>query len=108
MDTGPFTFVFSSNWRDTITYPSDGPNPQILTENEHQKVILAGLEAGSQIPVHPEGLATYHILDGTGWMTVDARRFSIKAGATIVTPDGAARGIEADTRLAFLAVRVTT
>ncbi len=39
-------------------------------------------------------------------MTVDEERFAIEAGATVITPDGAVRGIEAETRLAFLATRV--
>jgi hypothetical protein len=38
-------------------------------------------------------------------MTVDAERFPIEEGAVISMGNGAARGIEAQTPLAFLAVR---
>jgi quercetin dioxygenase-like cupin family protein len=39
-------------------------------------------------------------------MVVDAERFVLAAGATVIAPRGSRRGIEAETRLAFLAVRV--
>ena len=40
------------DWKDTIVYGSDGPEPQILAVDEKAKVILAGLEAGQRIPDH--------------------------------------------------------
>ncbi len=70
------------------------------------KVLLAGLEAGQKIPVHPDALAMYHFLEGNGWMIVDGERIAVQAGATIITPEGASRGMEAETRLAFLATRI--
>ena len=39
-------------------------------------------------------------------MLVDDERFAVKPGAIVVAPDGAKRGVEAQTRLAFIAVRV--
>ena len=39
-------------------------------------------------------------------MIVDGQRFAVTAGATLVVPQGAERGMEAETRLAFLATRV--
>lgn len=82
------------------------PQPQVLVENEKFKVIVAGLEPGQKIPQHPEGLAMYHFLEGTGWVNVEGERFAVGPGATVITPAGAKRGIEADTRLAFWAARV--
>lgn len=52
-------------------------------------------------------MATYHILEGSGWMTVDDTQYPVSAGATIITADGASRGIKADTKLVFLAVRIS-
>ena len=69
-------------------------------------MIVAGLEPGQKIPQHPEGLAMYHFLEGTGWVNVEGERFAVGPGATVITPTGAKRGIEADTRLAFWAARV--
>ena len=94
------------NWRETIIFSPAGPQPQVLAENEKLKVIVAGLEPGQKIPQHPEGLAMYHFLEGAGWMNVDSERFAVGPGATVITPAGASRGIEAETQLAFLAARV--
>lgn len=93
------------DWRDAAAYSAAGPTPTVLAEADRLKVILGGLEPGQRIPVHPEGLASYCFLDGTGWMTVDGERFAVRPGTIVVTPDGAKRGVEAETRLSFLASR---
>jgi quercetin dioxygenase-like cupin family protein len=95
-----------SDWRDKIVFAAEGPQPQILTENDKLKVILAGLETGQRIPPHPEAAAVYHILEGTGWMIVDGERLAVGPGATVIMPAGTVRGVEATTRLAFLATRI--
>jgi quercetin dioxygenase-like cupin family protein len=91
------------NWREKVVFGADGPQPAILMESEKLKVIITGLEVGQEIPPHPEALAVYHFLEGSGWMTVDDERYPIRCGATVVTPEGAKRGVEAETRLVFLA-----
>ena len=94
------------NWQDKVVYAADGPQPQILMENDKVKVLMAGLEPGQQIPEHPEAAAMYHFLTGSGWMIVDGARWPVSAGATITMPAGTVRGLEAETRLAFLATRI--
>lgn len=94
------------DWKEKVTFSAEFPAPQILEENDRLKVILAGLEAGQKIPEHPENLAMYEILEGKGWMLVDGERIEVSQGATIIIPQGAARGMEAETRLAFIAARV--
>ncbi len=94
------------NWQEKVVFSPEGPQPQILVENEKLKVIIAGLEVGQKIPQHPDGLAVYHFLEGTGWMIVDDERYPIRSGATVITPEGAKRGIEAESRLVFLASRI--
>jgi len=94
------------NWKEKVTFSSEGPSPQILLENEKVKVVLAGLREGQSIPPHPETQGVFQCLEGTGWMTVDRERIPFNAGATVIVPAGASRGIEAETQLAFLAVRV--
>lgn len=99
--------MFYPDWRDKVVFSPDGPEPQVLIETEKLKVIIAGLEVGQQIPPHPDALAVYHFLEGSGWMIVDGKRMAIRAGATVITSEGATRGMEAETRLAFLATRVS-
>ena len=96
------------NWRDEIVYSPEGPQPQILMANDEIKILVAGLEAGQKIPEHSEATAMYHILEGTGWMLVNGERLEVGPGATMVMPEGTVRGMEAETRLAFLATRITS
>ncbi len=98
--------ILFPNWRDQVIFSPDGPKPQVLMENEILKVVLGGLEPGQRIPPHPEGESMFHFLEGNGWMVVEGERFPVKPGATVITPAGANRGIEAETRLAFLAARI--
>jgi mannose-6-phosphate isomerase-like protein (cupin superfamily) len=78
----------------------------LFTEGQ-VKIIVAGLEAGQKIPVHPEGLAVYQFIEGTGTMVVDGERLPVGPGTVIITEEGAPRGMEAATRLKFMAVRIT-
>ncbi len=94
------------DWKDKVVYGDGRPQPQALVEQDQFKVVLAGLEPGQTIPQHPEGLAVYYFITGSGWMTVDGESFFVGPGATVVTSQGAQRGIRAETRLAFLAARV--
>ncbi len=100
----PMTFI--PDWRGLLTYAAPGPQPTILRDDADVRVLLAGLEPGGRVPAHPERLAVYHVLEGRGSMVVDEERVALEPGATVIAPRGARRGIEAETRLAFLAVRV--
>ena len=97
--------VLYPDWREKVAFGADGPQPTVLIENEKMKVVLAGLKPGQKIPPHPATQGVYHFLQGSGWMTVGDERHAIAAGATMIVPQGAARGIEAETELVFLAVR---
>lgn len=90
---------------DQAVFDSDGPRPQFLVDSEKLTVVVAGLEPNQQIPVHPEALAIYHFLAGEGAMTVNSETFAVTAGATVIAPPGAARGLRAGTRLIFLAAK---
>ncbi len=96
-------------YEDTIaqaTFGEAGPQPRFLLDSEPFKVLVVGLSAGQQVPAHPESAAMYHILEGTGTMTVDGRRLAVGPGATVIALAGAERGIQADARLVFLAAKV--
>lgn len=94
------------DWKALVSYPAKGVEPRILVEKPGYKALVAGLEAGTAIPPHPEGAAVFHFLDGKGRMTLGERSFDVGAGTTVAIPDGAVRSLEAETRLAFLAVRM--
>ncbi len=98
--------VYCLNWKEKVVYSAAGPQPQVLLENDQVKVLMGGLQPGQIIPPHPEALGVYHFLEGNGWMRVDDQRLAVGPGATVIAPAGAARGIEAQTQLAFLATRV--
>ena len=91
------------NTKTEVTFGENGPQPKFLVDDANFKVILGGLQPGQQIPVHPESLAVYHFLAGTGTKTVDDEQFPIAAGATVITPEGAKRGMKAETQVIFLA-----
>ncbi len=97
---------YYANWQDHVAFSPAGPQPKTLVEDEKVRVILGCLEEGQRIPPHPEALAVYHFLEGTGWMTVDGERHPVSAGATVITLQGAIRAVEAGTRLVFLATRI--
>jgi quercetin dioxygenase-like cupin family protein len=94
------------DWRELVTFATPHPEPTLLRDESDLRVLVAGLEPGGTIPAHPERLAVYHILEGRGEMIVDDNRFRVSAGSIVVAPRGSRRGIEAVTRLAFLAIRV--
>ena len=72
------------HWQDIVVYAPDGPQPQFLLDSDQLKVIIVGLNAGQQIPAHPEELAMYHILAGTGSMTVNGQILPVRAGDTVI------------------------
>jgi quercetin dioxygenase-like cupin family protein len=87
-------------------FSPQGPQPQQLYIDEQLKVVVAGLEPGQSIPEHPEGCSVYHFLEGSGTMLVDGEAVEVGSGSTLVMPAGSVRGLQARTRLVFLAARV--
>lgn len=98
--------TFYPDWHSQVVFSPNGPQPQVLFENDKFKTVIGGLEPGQKIPVHPEGAGVFHFLDGTGKMLVGDEAYPVKPGATIIVPAGVTRGMEAETRLAFIATRI--
>lgn len=94
------------NWRQKVIYPVSGAQPQVLADSDKYRVIVGGLEVGQKIPAHPEASGIYIFLEGNGVMTVGEEQLSVAPGETVIVPDGAKRGIEAITRLAFIAIKI--
>lgn len=86
-------------------FANDGPKPQFLIDTPAFKTLVVGLEAGQQIPPHPAEVSMFHFLEGAGSMTVGEETFDVSPGVTIVVSEGAIRGINAKTRLIFLAAK---
>ncbi len=95
------------NPTEKVVLSSEGPQPQELFRHGAVKVIVAGLQPGQKIPVHPEGLSSFHFIEGRGIMIVEGERLQVSPGTVIIAEHGAERGIEAETKLAFVAVRIT-
>ena len=89
-------------WKEAVVYDKDGPRHQELIVTDTFRAVLVGLEAGQKIPPHPTSSGAYHFLEGSGWMIVDGERLAVEPGATVVVPNGVLRGVDAETRLAFL------
>ncbi len=100
--------LFYPDWKELVVYTDQGMQPTILVETEHYKSMIGGMEPGNSVPPHVEGPAVFHFLEGKGEMIVNENTFKVQAGASVVVPPGAKRGISATTRLAFLAVRLPT
>ncbi len=90
------------DWREVVVFSPKGPNPQMLLETDKLVVVLVGLEAGQKISPHNAPASVFHILEGSGWMIVNGERLQVKQGSTVIVPDGGSRGVEAETKLAFL------
>ena len=95
--------VFYADTEAQAVFGERCPQPQFLLDSEHFKVILVGLEAGQQIPVQAAAMALYHFLEGNGTMTVNEQQYPVASGATLIALPGARRGMQAETRLVFLA-----
>ena len=65
----------------------------------------AKARSGQRIPAHPEALAVYYFLEGDGVMTVNDETIPVAAGAAVIAPAGATRGMEAASQLVFLAAK---
>ncbi|MCB0185784.1 MAG: hypothetical protein KDE31_16060 [Caldilineaceae bacterium] len=97
--------IFYADPKAQASFGKTGPQPRFLLDTEPFKVLVVGLEAGQQIPLHSESAAMYHFLEGSGTMTVDNTDFDIQPGGTVIALSGAKRGMRAETRLVFLAAK---
>ena len=97
--------IYTTDTKARAGFATDGPKPQFLMDTPGFKVLVVGLEAGQQIPLHPGEAAMYHFLEGIGLMTVGEETFAIQPGVTIIAPAGASRGMNAKTRVIFLGAK---
>lgn len=91
------------DWRNTVIFSANGPGVTTLHASAELKVVLVGLNVGQALPQHEGPAALFHILDGTGVMTVGADAVDVAADVIVVVPSGAVRGVRATTKMAFVA-----
>jgi quercetin dioxygenase-like cupin family protein len=94
--------LYVNDIKNRAVFSTEGPNPQFLVDTAAFKVLVVGLEAGQQVPLHPAETAMYYFLEGEGLMTVGDETYAVRPGVMLIAPDGAPRGINAKTRLIFL------
>ncbi len=97
--------IYFAETKSKAVFSNEGPKPQFMVNTPTFKVLVVGLEAGQQLPLHADGVAMYHFLEGQGLMFIDDEAFEIKPGVTVIAPDGAKRGMTAKTRLVFLGAK---
>jgi mannose-6-phosphate isomerase-like protein (cupin superfamily) len=89
------------DWRSAVTFSEDGPGVTLLHESPELKVVLVARRRAGPAGSHGPS-ALFHFLDGEGVMTVGTEAVEVAAGATVVVPTGASRGLRATSRLVFL------
>lgn len=97
--------IYIKDTKSQALFDSKGLKPHFLLENPGFKTLVVGLEAGQQIPLHPEEASMYYFLEGEGLMMVGDDVFAIQPGVTIIVLAGIARGISAKTRVIFLGAK---
>ena len=101
----PEARLFFADVKSSAVFGTTGPQPQFLLDTPQFKAVVVGLAAGQKIPLHPEGPAMYHFLEGEGFMTVGEEAFPVQPGVTVLAPAGVPRGIQAKTKLILLGAR---
>lgn len=100
--------LFYPATQEQAVFAATGPQPRFLLDSEHFTVMLVGLEANQQVPVHADATVLYHFLVGQGVMTVNGQTYPVVPGATVIALAGAERGVRAATQLIFLAAKSQT
>lgn len=86
-------------------FSEEGARPQMLFNTPNFKVVVVGLLAGQQLPLHADGPACYHFLSGEGILFIDEDAYQVQPGVTVVVSNGAKRGITAKTNITFLGTK---
>lgn len=96
------THTVYDDWQDEVHFGAQGPQPTKLVDEDGLRTVLVGLRAGQQIPVHPAPVTTYHVISGTGSMTIAGDEVALRVGTTVVVGQDQPRGVTAATDLVFI------
>lgn len=91
----------------SLTIPEDlGVVKKNLLKTGSFNVALICLEAGQEIPPHPEPYAVcFYVVNGKGAFTVSSEQFELASGEMIFAQANEARGIRSKERLTLLGVQ---
>ena len=96
---------FSSHLVSHTQFSADHHVATPLFQSDDLTVMLIGFEADQNIPEHPGPAGTFYVVDGQGWMSIDGERQALRPGTVAIAPQGAKRGITAETRMTLLVSR---
>ena len=96
---------FFSHLASHASYSSEHQVATHLFQSDPLTVMIIGFEPGQSVPEHPGPAATFYVVDGQGWISIDGERQEIRPGMVAIAPQGVQRGIEAQTRLTLLVSR---
>lgn len=98
--------VVIPDWHEAVRFGDQRPQPNVLADTELQRVVLGALRAGQSIPTHADRGGTFVFLEGTGTFHVAGQDLPAVPGLVVQLADDTPRGVDAETDLVFLAVRV--
>ncbi len=93
---------------DSIEYNPEKISMKKLLDAGKFNLALICLDAGQEIPPHPEGYdAVFYVLGGIGLFTVGSNETRLEPGAMIYSPKEKLRGIKSIEKLSILGIRET-
>ena len=91
-----------------IEYGSNKVSMKRLLDAGSFNLALVCLDAGQEIPPHPEAYdAVFYVVEGGGVFTVGAEEHTLEAGSMIFSPKEKLRGIRSIGKLSVLGIRET-
>jgi len=97
----------AENLKEKVRFDPSRPVPQIVYSSPKARVLLLGLEAGVEIPVHPDAAEVlFYVIEGQGTITTGEEAHQVQSGSLVAAPAGAARGIRSQERMTLLALHL--
>ncbi|BAI60758.1 hypothetical protein MCP_0686 [Methanocella paludicola SANAE] len=87
-------------------YSIEGRIKKDLLKTKGFNAVLVCLDAGQEIPPHPEPYEVlFIVIEGEGTITGGDGRYSVKPGNAVYVKNGEIRGIRCDKRMAIVGIQ---
>jgi len=97
----------AENLKERVKFDPGRPVPQIVYSSPKARVLLLGVEAGVEIPVHPDPAeVVFYVIEGKGTISVGEEAHAVESGGFVAAPAGRPRGIRGEERMTVLAVHL--